>query len=205
MSRSEAVSATIGRGTGNPKRVFLFSGKRKCGKDYITDLLLERIGEENTVIIKISSPIKSHWAEEKGLDLHKLMSANQYKENFRQDMIIWSESVRAKDPGYFCRKAVDMYKAQEKPIWVVSDIRRKTDIKWFTEEYGDAVRTVRVVADESVRQRRGYVFTKGVDDIASECDLDDVLEWNWSIINNGDESEVDRCLKLFIDDIESVL
>ncbi|KAK3921892.1 Phosphomevalonate kinase [Frankliniella fusca] len=206
MSVNKKSSVTGGRGSGNPKRVILFSGKRKCGKDYISDLLLDRIGSNRACMIKISSPIKAHWAHQNGLDLQELMSANEYKEKFRQDMIVWSESQRAKDPGCFCRLAVDQAKAQDKPIWIVSDIRRKTDIKWFTDEFGgNVVRTIRVFADENVRQERGYVFTKGVDDIASECDLDDVEEWNWRVMNNGDESEVEKCLTTMIDDIESIL
>lgn len=45
----------------------------------------------------------------KGLNLGHLMSADEYKERYRQEMIIWSEALRNQDPGYFCRKAVNMY------------------------------------------------------------------------------------------------
>lgn len=202
---SEMEAAPGGRGGVYPKRVLLFSGKRKCGKDYITDLLLERIGSKDAVIIKISSPIKSHWAEEKGLDLKQLMSADEYKERYRQEMILWSEAIRDKDPGCFCRKAVVMYKAQEKPVWIVSDIRRQTDIAWFTQEYGETVRTIRVAAEEDVRVKRGYVFTSGIDDKASECDLDKVGNWHWTINNNGSAEELEKLLDPLIEDIRSAL
>lgn len=33
------------------------------------------------------------------------MSDGPYKEQHRLDMINWSDSVRAEDPGYFCRAA----------------------------------------------------------------------------------------------------
>ena len=34
----------------NPEKVLLFSGKRKCGKDFITDRLLERLGEKAVIL-----------------------------------------------------------------------------------------------------------------------------------------------------------
>lgn len=66
----------------------------------------------------------------------------------------------------------------------MSDIRRKTDIRWFKETYKDLVRIIRITADEDTRRKRGYVFQTGVDDVPSECDLDDYMEWDL-VIDNG--------------------
>lgn len=49
----------------------------------------------------------------------------------------------------------------EKPIWIVSDIRRKTDIRWFKENFGTVVSTVKIVSDEQVRKSRGWIFEEG--------------------------------------------
>lgn len=87
------------------------------------------------------------------------MSDGAYKEKYRLDMINWSEKIRDEDYGYFCRAACES--AIVKDIWIVSDIRRKTDLKWFNETYADIVKTVRINADLSVRENRGWVFTKG--------------------------------------------
>ena len=38
---------------------------------------------------------------------------------------------RNKDHGYFCRAAIKHYAAHERPIWIVSDCRRPTDIAFF--------------------------------------------------------------------------
>lgn len=57
-------------------------------------------------IIHISEPIKLHWAQEKGLDLNELLSDGPYKETYRKEMIIWSDSVRQQDPGFFCRASI---------------------------------------------------------------------------------------------------
>lgn len=65
-----------------------------------------RIGEERAEIIHISEPIKSHWAQEKGLDLTELLSDGPYKENYRKEMIVWSDGMRQRDPGCFCRASI---------------------------------------------------------------------------------------------------
>ncbi|KAL7029388.1 hypothetical protein ACKWTF_006221 [Chironomus riparius] len=172
------------------KRILLFSGKRKSGKDYITDKLLIKLGIENAEIIRISEPIKSFWAKEKSLDLKQLLSDGAYKEKYRKEMIIWSDEMRAKDYGVFCREAS---KSVSKETVIVSDIRRKTDIKWFCETFGTKVKLIRIKCQDCVRENRGWKFESGVDDIQSECDLDDWNEWDLLIENDG------------LRDIESIL
>ena len=51
--------------------------------------------------------------------------------------------------------------AEEKPVWIVSDARRKTDIRWFLENYGEICKTININSSESVRQKRGWIFTPG--------------------------------------------
>ncbi|KAL0870494.1 hypothetical protein ABMA27_005477 [Loxostege sticticalis] len=165
-----------------PSIILLFSGKRKSGKDFLTDHLQHEL-KDRCEVIKISAPIKSHWAKEKNLNLNELLSHSEYKEQYRLEMIRWSDSVREKDYGYFCREACSH--ASAKPIWIVSDIRRKTDIRWFKETYKDLIKTIRIVADEETRIKRGFQFQDGVDNVASECDLDDYDEWDL-VINNGE-------------------
>lgn len=81
-----------------------------------------------------------------------------------------------------------IFSATDKPIWIVSDIRRKTDIKWFKENYGDLLKIIRITADEETRKQRGFHFQVGVDDVTSECDLDDYTEWDL-VINNGKQAK----------------
>ena len=95
--------------------------------------------------------------------------------------------------------------AETKPLWIVSDIRRKTDIEWFKQNYGEKIKIIRITASDEVRRRRGWIFTEGtitrnisnrsrftfvvlgVDDVTSECDLDDFLDWDLVIGNNDTE------------------
>ena len=98
----------------SPRRVLLFSGKRKSGKDHLTEYLLKFLQERelntqngndisevkkvsdarNVVIIRISGPLKRCYAENNGLDFETLLSADTYKEKHRLDMIKWSEEIR---------------------------------------------------------------------------------------------------------------
>lgn len=68
-----------------------------------------RIGPEKCVIIRLSGPIKKHWAQTKSLQLDELLSDGEMKEQHRKAMIEWSENVRSNDHSYFCRMAIDMY------------------------------------------------------------------------------------------------
>ncbi|XP_058807190.1 phosphomevalonate kinase [Phymastichus coffea] len=171
------------------ERILIFSGKRKSGKDFVTDELFKRLGNEKSVIIKLSGPIKTHWAKTRNLDAAELFGDGEYKEFYRLEMIKWGEDIRNKDYGYFCRAAIEMYNAKSKPIWIISDARRKTDLKWFKENYGDLCKTVRISSNESVKKRRGWIYTKGVDDSETECDLDDVSDWDLEVQNNGESIE----------------
>ncbi|XP_044734816.1 probable phosphomevalonate kinase [Chrysoperla carnea] len=171
-----------------PRIIFLVSGKRKSGKDYTVEKIKESIGV-HCEIVRISAPIKTHWANNLGLNLNELLGDGPYKEKYRVDMIKWSDEIRQKDYGYFCKAACK--DATKKFIWIVSDTRRKTDLKWFRETYGEKIKTIRVTTSNEIREQRGWIFKTGVDDSISECDLDDVNEWDYVINNTPQNYETD--------------
>ena len=103
-------------------------------------------------------------------------------------------SYRNKDYGYFCRKAIEMYNAEDASILIVSDCRRKTDIKFFEKLFGrECTKRIRVEASEEVRQQRGYVFQNGVDNAESECGLDE-LEGGFDFVLKNDIIEGEKQL-----------
>lgn len=51
--------------------------------------------------------------------------------------------------------------AKDKRIWIVSDARRKTDLIWFKENYGDRCKTIRIFCTDEVRKGRGWEFCPG--------------------------------------------
>lgn len=187
---------------GGPRLVLLFSGKRKSGKDFVTEALQSRLGADVCAVLQLSGPLKKQYAQEHGLDFQRLLDASTYKEAYRRDMILWSEEKRRADPGCFCRKAVEGF---SQPVWLVSDARRMSDFQWFREAYGPVMQTVRVVASEQSRQQRGWVFTPGVDDVESECGLDNFGDFDWVIENHGDERRLQEQLENLLDFIRSRL
>ena len=175
----------------NPKLILLFCGKRKSGKDFLTDWLQKNISEkrgddEKSVIIRLSGPLKQCYAEDHGLDYSRLLDSSDYKEKYRKDMISWSEKIRNENPSYFCHKAIDMYKGTDFPIWIVSDCRRPTDFEFFQSQYqGKTVKKIRIWASQDIKNSRGFIFQPGVDDAQSECGLDHT-NCDFVIENNGD-------------------
>ncbi|KAK9891078.1 hypothetical protein WA026_013401 [Henosepilachna vigintioctopunctata] len=178
----------------NPKKILLLSGKRKSGKDFLAEKLKSILGEDCTVL-RISEPIKKHYAEKCGVNFKELLGDGPFKEKYRKEMIVWGEQIRAEDPGYFCRLVCK--NAQKTAFWIISDIRRKSDIHFFEQNYGNKMKSVRINTSKEIRESRGWVYTIGVDDVQSECDLDDYADWDVIVSNDGHyENDIDRILKL---------
>ncbi|XP_042371048.1 phosphomevalonate kinase [Plectropomus leopardus] len=175
-----------------PKLVLVFSGKRKSGKDYVTDLIQERLGSDVCCILRLSGPLKQQYAQEHGLDLDQLLGPGVYKEQYRADMIRWGETRRRQDPGFFCRLAT---RAARQPVWVVSDARRLSDLQWFWSEFPGQTQSVRVQCSEKTRKQRGWSFSPGVDDAESECGLDSGVEFDWLITNDADAPSLEEQLQ----------
>lgn len=121
--------------------------------------------------------------QEHGLDYKRLLDSSSYKEQYRVEMMKWGEEVRSKDPGYFCRLAVQK---ATKPVWIICDARRLTDMVFFSSY---DMLSIRVHANEEVRRSRGWQFVASVDDGESECGLDD---YNCDVLisNNGEDERL---------------
>ncbi|CAN8029337.1 unnamed protein product [Ixodes persulcatus] len=173
-----------------PQLILVFSGKRKSGKDYITETLRKRIGDDKCTILRLSEPIKAAYAKDHNLDYNRLMDSSDYKEVYRAQMVSWGEEKRNADATFFCRLAVQRSSGWEYPVWIVSDARRETDIDFFRESFPCPTLAVRVRATEATRRNRGWVHTPGIDDATTECALDHVTKWDFVLANNdGDDLE----------------
>lgn len=174
----------------SPVLVLLFSGKRKSGKDYVVGKLEKMIGMENCEVLRLSGPLKRQYALEHNLDYEKLLDSSSYKEQYRSAMVAWGEAKRTEDPAFFCDLTT---MSAKKPLWIVSDARRITDLEYFKCKYKTI--HVRVVASEETRLKRGWTFVSGVDDAESECGLDhenhDIL-----VDNNGDADVLTKSLEI---------
>nr|CAG4643566.1 EOG090X0FYC [Ilyocryptus agilis] len=181
----------------NPKKVFCLSGKRKTGKDYIAEILHKRI--PGSAVIRLSAPIKEHWAKSMNLDLKELLGDSNYKEHYRAQMITWGEEKRREDPSFFCLSAIEMTRGNEHPVWIVADMRRLSDLQFFQDNYPGRVTSVRIRAADQVRAQRGFQFVSGIDDAESECGLDLVTDWDLIVQNDGDATQLEDALRRLID------
>ncbi|XP_022100904.1 phosphomevalonate kinase-like isoform X2 [Acanthaster planci] len=163
-----------------------------------------RLGTDLCTILRLSGPLKHQYAKENNLDFNKLLDATSYKEEHRAKMISWGEEQRKKDPAYFCRLAIKSASPNHK-VWIISDARRQTDVAFFKENYSKQTVTIRVTAEDSVRASRGFMYTKGIDDAESECDLDHGVTWDFIISNNGNIDVLEPQLAQIIDHIQEKL
>ena len=69
----------------NPKKILLFCGKRKSGKDFLTEWLQNHLNlkSNQAVIVRLSGPLKECYAENHGLDYSRLLDSSDYKEKYR--------------------------------------------------------------------------------------------------------------------------
>lgn len=175
------------------KVIVLLSGKRKSGKDFVADRLkcdLQAAGL-TVAIVRISEPLKREYARLNELNLDELLSSSEYKEKFRSDMVEWGEQIRNRDPGYFCRLAVQGDN-QSNQICIVSDCRRPSDLKYFINCHSSDETTlmkIRINSDDISRINRGWKFVNGIDDAETECALDDETGWDVVLINNDSDKE----------------
>jgi len=174
-----------------PRVIVLMSGKRKCGKDYLANRLCASLNttRHTAVIVHLSAPIKRAYASEHHLDYELLMSDGEYKEHHRAAMVDWSERVRANDADYFCRLAVPSSPSDNHPtrtVLSVADYRRPSDLAYFTRHFTTShIFRLRIHATDVVRRERGFVYTIGIDDCATECALDDYTDWHMTFENSS--------------------
>ena len=191
----------------HPKIIIVVSGKRKSGKDFFTDNLVKQISEVNCHILKVSSPIKRHFSKKYNLSYSELITSSNYKEQCRAEMIKWGEEQRSKDSAIFCRAEKNLAVEASKPVWILSDARRPSDVKYF-RDYSKETKAqfygVRVSADIQTRESRGWKFTKDVDDVDSECALDGYMEWDIQL-NNSHNDEILGKIDEFVAKVKTFL
>ncbi|CAH8466294.1 unnamed protein product [Heterobilharzia americana] len=169
----------------------IFSGKRKS-------------------VVRISEPIKSYFAQQYGLDFSELLSSNSYKENYRKQMIDWMEQQIQKDPYIFPRKAfyecLKRCEKSEPDIIIVSDARRMNDVEFFIKKFSRSkCLLVRITSPIEIRVQRGWSFVDGIDNVMSECGLDEFTDWDLIISNDGDEVTYQNYMKDIVSHTKQML
>ncbi|KAI6213838.1 Phosphomevalonate kinase [Aphelenchoides besseyi] len=181
------------------KVVVCFSGKRKSGKDFVSFRLHDLLKSRNfsTTVRGISYPLKEEYAQIHNLDAERLKSDSDYKERVRLSMVEFGEKIRCEDPTYFCRRAIESIPDLiSMDMVIISDCRRPSDLHYFRSNFNSLL--IRIDCTEEVRQKRGFVWTTGIDDAETECALDEVDDWDLRLRNDGDLELLDRQLNELI-------
>lgn len=178
----------------NPTLIIVLSGKRKAGKDFIASRLADKIGRNQCDILHLSAPLKKQYADMHGLSYEELLSSSEYKETYRKSMILWGEHQREMDAFFFCKLCVQQ---ASKAVWIVADARRPTDLEYFKSNFPNSSVFVRITASMQTRNSRGWKFVDGVDNVNSECALDEGFHWD-VLLNNDNSEECEMELDRFL-------
>ena len=63
----------------------------------------------------------------------------------------------------------------------------------------------KTLVDMTLHTLLGLLQSSGIDDAETECDLDKVTEWDWRIVNNGRESELEDEMQNILSFVNSTL
>lgn len=113
----------------------------------------------------------------------------------------WNKVIKHRLIEFELSKLIFSLFLAKKPVVIVSDIRRNTDIKFFQEENYN-IRTIRIETSDAIRKERGWIFQKNVDDVQSECDLDNYDKWDFQIVNDGTD-DIEQCLTKLAEIVEN--
>ena len=190
-----------------PKVIIVVSGKRKSGKDYVTNNVVNEVSKNDCHIMRVAAPIKKHFCQKYNMNYEEMMTASQYKEQRREEMIRWGEEQRTNDSSIFCRAELKNALDSGKSVWILSDARRPSDVDYFrkyAQKTGSHFYAIRVSADIDTRESRGWKFTKNVDDVDSECALDLYQNWDYQF-DNSSQDNVLESVKILIENIKRQL
>ena len=189
------------------KVIIVVSGKRKSGKDFVTNNIVKEISGTSCHVMKVASPIKKHFCQKYNMNYEEMITSSPYKEQRRAEMIRWGEEQRANDVSFFCRSEKSNALETGKPVWILSDARRPSDVEYFrnyAKENGNFFYAIRISANIETRKSRGWTFTKNVDDVESECALDQYQNWDFKFDNSQGDNILEK-VKVLIEKIRNHL
>ena len=76
----------------------VFSGKRKSGKDFLSDQLYERCGADVSEIGRLSGPLKKAFADERGLDFQQLLTDGSRRRAEKRSTVVRALAATPRAP-----------------------------------------------------------------------------------------------------------
>jgi len=166
-----------------PKIIGL-SGKQYAGKDAVATLLIKTLPQYRQVPIAMA--IKKAYGQQHNLSLAKIEA---HKAQHRPGLIALGDWGRAQDLDYWLKAVIAQSEAG--PI-IISDVRLRREYE-LLRHHGAFL--IRVEADRTVRANRGQLVSETD---PTECDLDNIQDWDAVIENNGDKTQLEESLQQMI-------
>lgn len=188
--------------TKNVKVIFIISGRRNSGKDYVAKRFLEAIINRGSKCLFWSGSIvvKREFCAHKGHDLNRMLTDRDYKDSLREDLTHYFQTVMAveKSPDYCNLELIeDIKKNIKEPTCFVFDIRYPFEIECYERHNFNLVK-IRINASEETKKKRGWVYDPKLDEDKSETGLNDYVGWDY--VFNNDKDGVDN-IDLFVKDV----
>lgn len=145
-----------------------FNAKRLSGKSWSARYLLSAYPNYFQGIWSFADPLREMYAQVIGVD-PAVLKDPKTKELYRPGMIAWADVQRSINPDVFVNRWKDT--VPKDGAWICDDIRRRNELAAVVALNGNPMR---IDCNIGLRIKRGYVFTPGVDDHPTECDLDEI-------------------------------
>lgn len=145
------------------------SGKQYTGKDLFADLLLEGLPEFRKA--PLARGIKMEFAALYDLTPEEI---ENNKSVYRSGLITLGQRRRQQDPNYWIKKVLEIPGPK-----IISDLRLEREYEIFRQR---GAFLIRLEAHRDVRAQRGELVRE---DDPTECELDQVTDWDLVVENNG--------------------
>ena len=170
--------------------IIAVNGKRASGKDYLTDRLQKTLENRGYKVYRASSGAinKRIYATQTGIDLSRLETDREFKEQHRLEMIAHHQKRSQENPAWALQQILEDALARDADVLLLSDLRTRQDLRWLQRQSDDAV-FIRVDATDAARKERGWKPDLQKDSLSTETELDDYTGWMTRFDNSDNSSD----------------
>jgi phosphomevalonate kinase len=170
------------------------SGKRFSGKDTLAALLVKAAADRCITLEThaFAAECKRLFVQREAargveIDLARLQSDREYKEQRRPELTKFTVLSLADDPLVFCRSVADRIESSTHPA-LVTDVRLRLEVEHLRPRFD--LHLVRITRSDASRAESGWKYVASVDEHHTETELDDPSLWDETLANDGTIDEL---------------
>jgi len=163
--------------------IHALSGKRGSGKTYLANQLYQLYKEDKSVVItSIADELKREFCKYSGVDFSRMLNDYEYKTRKRSQLLQYARYIKDKcGETYWIDCFLKTLEKRTEQIIIISDMRLDFElekIQIYCLKHNIHLETHRLEPPEGVREKRGYVHDKDIDNNKFETGLDNIIDWN---------------------------